>query len=68
MWVGESTTDIGMGISGLVSGRINGGVVILWNKKLDLLVNVVRVGVNWCIAIQFTFRDKGCVIPNVYTL
>lgn len=64
MWVGESTRDIDMGmvsglVSGLVSSRINGGVVILWNKTLDLLVNVIRVGVNWCIAIQFTYRDTG---------
>lgn len=50
---------------GLIRGRIPGGVAILWNKKLDSLVNVVRIGVSWCIAIQLTYQDKEFVILNV---
>ncbi len=46
---GESTTDTGMD---LIKGRISGGVAILWEKNLDLLVEVVRLDVDWCIAIQ----------------
>lgn len=61
---GESTTGNGMEI---VRGRIPGGVTILWNKKLDNLINVIRLDVNWCITIQFTYKDKEFVILNVYT-
>ena len=32
-------------------GRIPGGVAILWNKKYDQLVNVVRLEVDWAIGI-----------------
>lgn len=52
---------------GIVRGRIPGGVAILWNKKLDSLINVVRLGVDWCIAIQFTHNDNELIILNVYT-
>lgn len=37
---GESTTDFGMEI---VRGRIPGCVAILWKKKLDSLINMVRL-------------------------
>lgn len=43
---GESTTDLSLGIK---RGRISGGVAILWNKKLDSAINVIRFGVDWCI-------------------
>ncbi|XP_058650707.1 uncharacterized protein LOC131551670 [Onychostoma macrolepis] len=61
---GESTTDLGMD---LIKGRISGGVAIPWKKKLDSLVKVVRLDLNWCIAIQITYQDKKCIILNVYT-
>lgn len=61
---GESTTDLSLGIK---RGRIPGGVAILWNKKLDSVVNVIRLGVDWCIAIHLTQLDKEFVILNVYT-
>lgn len=61
---GESTTDLSMGI---VRGRIPGGVAILWNKKLDSLINVVRLGADWCIAIQFNHNGREFIIINVYT-
>ena len=48
---GESTTDLSLGIKRI---RIPGGVAILWNKKLDSAINVIRLGVDWCIAIHFS--------------
>lgn len=35
-------------------------------KKLDSLVKVIRLDVNWCIAIQITYQDKNFIILNVY--
>ena len=61
---GESTTDLSLGI---VRGRIPGGVAILWNKRLDSMINVIRLGVDWCIAIHLVQDDKECIILNVYT-
>lgn len=58
------TTDLGMGI---VRCRISGDVAVLWNKKLDSLINVVRLGADWCIVIQFTQIDMEFIILNVYT-
>lgn len=46
---GESTTDLSMGI---MRGRIAGGVAILWHKKLDSVIKVIRLEVDWCIAVQ----------------
>ncbi len=60
---GESTTDLGMVI---VSGRILQGVAILQNKY-DSLINVVRLGVDWCIAIHVTDNDKEFILLNMYT-
>ena len=60
----ESTTDLSLGIK---RGRIPGGVAILWNKKLDSAINVIRLGVDWCIAIHFSQRDKEIIILNIYT-
>lgn len=44
---------------GVIRGRIQGVVAILWNKKLDSLANVVRLGVDWCVARYFTHYEKG---------
>ena len=60
---GESTTDLSTKI---VRGRIPGGVAILWNKKYDSLVNVVRMDVDWAIGIEFNCSDKRFIILNVY--
>lgn len=61
---GESTTDLSLGIK---KGRIPGGVAILWNKKLDAAINVIRFGVDWCIAVHFAQQDKEFIILNIYT-
>lgn len=60
---GESTVDLTMGI---VRGRISGGVAILWHKKLDSVINVIRTGVDWCIVVQLKFKNRELTILNVY--
>ena len=62
---GESTTDLSLGI---VRGRIAGGVAILWHKKLDSVINVIRLEVDWCIAVRIQMHNKEFSILNVYTL
>ena len=59
---GESTTDLSLG---LVQGRIPGGVAILWHKKYDPLISVIRLGVDWCIAIKVACNNKVFIIINV---
>jgi len=49
-----------------VRGRIPGGVAILWHKKYDPLVSVIRREVDWCIAIQVVHKTVF-VILYVYT-
>lgn len=50
---GESTTDLSMG---LMRGRIPVGMVILWHKKYDALINVI----SWMwIGVQ---QSKLCMI------
>ena len=61
---GESTTDLS---NNIVRGRIPGGVAILWNKKYDQLVNVVRMDVDWAIGIEFNCGGKKIIILNIYT-
>lgn len=61
---GESTVDLSMGI---VRGRIRGGVAILWHRKLDSLINIIRTGVDWCIAVHFELDNKDFIVLNVYT-
>ena len=61
---GESTVDLTMNI---VRGRIAGGVAILWHKKLDSVLSVVRTDVDWCIAVQLKMGSKCITILNVYT-
>ena len=61
---GESTTDLSMGI---VRGRIAGGVAIIWHKKLDTMINVIRLEAHWCIAVQIRMNNKEFIILNVYT-
>lgn len=61
---GESTADFTMGV---VRGRIAGGVAILWHKKLDSVMNVIRFELDWCIAVQLKINNKELIILNVYT-
>lgn len=61
---GESTVDFTRGI---VRGWIAGGVAILWHKKLDSVINVIRTQVDWCIAVQLKLRNKELIILNIYT-
>lgn len=60
---GESTTDLH---DKIVCGRIPGGVAILWNCKLDPVVTVVRLNVDWAIGIEFKCNDRTFIILNVY--
>ena len=52
---------------GVVRGRIPGGVAILWHKKLDSAIKVIRLDTDWCIAVQLTIGNKGIIILNIYT-
>ena len=61
---GESTTDLSLRA---LRGRIPGGVAILWHKRLDPLITVIRLDVDWCIGVQFKINNREFVILNVYT-
>lgn len=61
---GESTTDLSLGI---VQGRIPGGVAIMWHKKYDRVISVIRLKVNWCIGIKVTINNNVFIVLNVYT-
>ena len=61
---GESTTDLSLG---LVRGRISGGVAIFWQKKYDPVITVIRLDVDWAIAIKVSFEKNDFIILNVYT-
>ena len=52
---------------GIVRGRIAGGVAIIWHKKLDTMINVIRLEADWCIAVQIRMNNKEFIILNVYT-
>lgn len=60
--VGESTTDLSMGI---LRGRIPGGVGVFWHKKYEPLISVIRLDVNSCIGIKV--EHNVFIILNVYT-
>ena len=60
---GESTTDLSTVI---LRGRIPGGVAILWHKKYDPLISVIRLEVDWGIAIKVVHNGKAFIL-NVYT-
>ena len=59
---GESTTDLNTRI---LRGRIPGGVAIFWHKKLDSLVTVIRLDVDWCIGIKVVQDKNVFIILNV---
>lgn len=61
---GESTTDLSLGI---VHGRISGGVAIMWHKKYDSVISVIRLHVDWCIGIRVVCNNNVFIILNVYT-
>uniref|UniRef100_A0A8C6PWR0 Reverse transcriptase domain-containing protein n=1 Tax=Nothobranchius furzeri TaxID=105023 RepID=A0A8C6PWR0_NOTFU len=60
---GESTTDLS---SGIIQGRIPGGVAILWHKDYDPFISVVRLNVDWCIAVKIVMDEKVFMILNIY--
>ncbi|KAL7381375.1 hypothetical protein ABVT39_004885, partial [Epinephelus coioides] len=62
--VGESTTNLSLG---LVQGRIPGSVAIMWHKKYDPLISVIRLRVDWCVAIKVSYNGNVLIILNVYT-
>ena len=43
---GESTTDLSTGI---VRGRIAGGVANIWHKELDTMMYVIRLEADRCV-------------------
>ncbi len=45
----------------------NRGVAILWHKKYDSLISVLRLEVDWCIAIKVEHNNNVFVMFNVYT-
>ena len=61
---GESTTDLNTRI---LRGRIPGGVAIFWHKKLDSLVTVIRLDVDWCMGMKVVQDKNVFMILNVYT-
>ncbi len=61
----ESTTDLSTRV---VLGRISHGVAMLWHKKYDQLVNVVRLDVDWAIGIEFKCGDKKFIILNIHSM
>ena len=40
---------------------------IFWHKKYDPLISVIRLEVDWCIAIKVEHNTNVFVILNVYT-
>jgi exonuclease III len=62
--VGESTTDLSTAV---LRGSIPGGVAVLWDKKRDAVTKPMRLDVDWCIGLQYTYKNNSIVIPNVYT-
>ena len=60
---GKSTTDLSTAV---VSGSIPGGVAGLWDKKLDVM-KPIRLDVDWCIGLQYTYKGSSFVILSVYT-
>ena len=59
---GESMTYLSMGI---MCGRIPGGVAIFWRKKYDSLISVIRLEVDWAIAIKVAHEKSTFIILNV---
>lgn len=62
--MGESTSELSMGT---VCGRIPGGVAIFCHEKYDPLISVIRLKVDWCIAIKVEHNKSVFIILNVYT-
>lgn len=52
---------------GIVRGRIAGGVAIIWHKKLNTIINVIRLEADWSIAVQIRIINKEFTILTVYT-
>lgn len=61
---GESTTNLS---TGMQRGRIPGGVAIFWHKRYDPLITVIRLDVDWAIAIKVEHNDRAFVVLNMYT-
>ena len=61
--VGVSTTDYS---GGIIHGHPPGGVIIMWDVKLESFVKPLGLNIDWCVAIEITLGAKKCVIFNVY--
>lgn len=51
----------------MIRGRIPEGVTIIWQKKYDTLIGVIRLKVDWAIAIKVAHDKNLFLILNVYT-
>ena len=60
--VGVSTTDYS---NGIIHGHPPGGVIIMWDVKLEGYVKPLDLNLDWCVAIEITLGAKKCVIFNV---
>ncbi|ELU02426.1 hypothetical protein CAPTEDRAFT_204234, partial [Capitella teleta] len=61
--VGEATTDLN---SGLLRGRVAGGVAIMWRSCHGHLISEVRLGVDWAIGIEYRSADHHFYIITIY--
>lgn len=39
---------------------------MLWDKRLDAVIKPIRLSVDWCIAVQFSYKENSFIILNVY--
>lgn len=52
----------------LIKGRIAGGVAILWNRKYDPMVKVIRLNVDWAMGLDIHFNGKKIsILIYIYT-
>lgn len=60
----EYTSDLS---TKLINGRIAGGVAILWNRKYDPMVKVIRLECDRATGINIHFYGKKISFLSVYT-
>ena len=58
--VGVSTTDYS---DGIIHGHPPGGVIIMWDVKLESYVKPLDLNLDWCVlyCIDSTFALRSCV-------
>lgn len=53
---------------GIIRGRIPGRVAILWDKRLDSCINIIRLEVDWRIAVLKTKWQGICYLECVHAV